>query len=324
MPPNHDPGSASAAIPAGEPRPERYSSVLARGIAATRPAFLSVTLVGCLLGLASASADGVAIAPLSALLTVLFALVAQAGANVVNDYHDAVSGADAANTERLYPFTGGSRFIQNGVISARHMGMFGYGLLAAVIPAGLWLAWQSGPGLIAIGLAGLFTAWAYSAPPLALMSRGLGEIGIAAGWLLVVVGSDYVQRGSFAFTPVAAGLSYALLVANLLFVNQFPDHAGDAAAGKRTLVVRLGPQTAKWAYLLIAIVAHGWLISMVSAWLLPQKAAAAAITVVLSFSAARELLQHASTPSELGPAIKRTIIAANLHGLILAAVLAFS
>ncbi len=316
--------AAGTAIPAGEPRPERYPNLLARGIAATRPAFLSVTLVGCLLGLASASADGIAIAPLSAFLTVLFALLAHAGSNVVNDYHDHVSGADSANTERLYPFTGGSRFIQNEVISARHMGLFGYGLLAAVIPAGLWLAWQSGPGLIAIGMAGLLVAWAYSAPPLQLMSRGLGELGITAAWLLVVIGSDYVQRGSFAFTPVAAGLSYAMLVANLLFVNQFPDHNGDAAAGKRTLVVLLGPQTAKWAYLLIAIVAHGWLIAMVSAWLLPQKTAAAAISVVLSFSAARELLQHADTPAELGPAIRRTIVAALLHGLILAAVLAFS
>lgn len=316
--------ASTPAIPAAEPHPERYSNLVARGIAATRPAFLSVTLVACLIGLATASRSGIAIDTLTALLTIVFALVAHAGVNVVNDYHDALSGADAANEKRLYPFTGGSRFIQNGVIGTRQMGVFGYVLLAAVIPPGLWLAWQSGPGLIAIGMAGLIIGWAYSAPPLALMSRGLGELAIAAGWLLVVVGSDFVQRGSFAFMPFAAGLPYALLVANLLFINQFPDHDGDRAVGKRTLVVLLGPQTAKWAYLLIAIFAYGWLVAMVAIYLLPQKAAAAAITVVLSFSAGRELLQHASEPAELEPAIKRTIVAANLHGLILAAVLAFA
>lgn len=306
-----------------EPRPDSGSSRATVLFAATRPAFLSVTLVGCLIGLAGAWGSGLRLDATTAAATVLFALVAHAGVNVINDFHDALSGADAANTARLFPFTGGSRFIQNGVLSTRETGRFGYALLAAVIPAGLWLTWQAGPGLIAIGLGGLFVGWAYSAPPLALMSRGLGELAIAAGWLLVVVGTDYVQRGAFSFLPVASGLSYALLVANLLFINQFPDHDGDAAAGKRTLVVRLGPAVAKWGYLLIAILAYGWLVAMVATDRLPQKAGAAALTLVLSFAAARELIAHAGEPAELAPAIKRTILAANLHGLALAAALAF-
>ena len=306
-----------------EPRPERYHSVFGRYFAATRPAFLSVTLVACVLGLATAYRTGLALDAVTALVTVLFALLAHAGVNVINDYHDGLSGADALNTERLFPFTGGSRFIQNGVLTLRQTARFGYGLLALVIAAGLWLSWHTGPGLLAIGAGGLLAGWAYSAPPLRLMSRGLGELAIAAGWLLVVVGSDYVQRGSFDALPFIAGLSYALLVANLLFINQFPDHAGDAAAGKRTLVVLLGPQTAKWAYLLIAIVAYGWLLGMVGNDTLPQKTAAAAMTLVLSFTAGRDLLEYASQPAALEPAIKRTILATNLHGLVLAGALMF-
>ena len=306
-----------------EPQPDRFGSPLGRYFAATRPAFLSVTLVACLIGLASAWRSGIAPDAATAIVTVLFALVAHAAGNVINDYHDAVSGADDANTGRLFPFTGGSRFIQNGVLTLRQTARFGYGLLALVIAAGLWLSWHTGPGLLAIGAGGLLAGWAYSAPPLRLMSRGLGELAIAAGWLLVVVGSDYVQRGSFDALPFIAGLSYALLVANLLFINQFPDHAGDAAAGKRTLVVLLGPQTAKWAYLLIAIVAYGWLLGMVGKDTLPQKSAAAAMTLVLSFTAARDLLEYASQPAALEPAIKRTILAANLHGMVLAGALMF-
>ena len=139
----------------------------------------------------------------------------------------------------------------------------------------------------------------------------------------MVIGTDYVQRGGFDALPFIAGLSYALLVANLLFINQFPDHAGDAAAGKRTLIVLLGPQTAKWAYLLIAIVAYGWLLGMAGNDTLPQKSAAAAMTLVLSFTAARDLLEYASQPAALEPAIKRTILAANLHGMVLAGALMF-
>ncbi|WP_230976309.1 prenyltransferase [Pseudothauera nasutitermitis] len=291
-------------------------------MAATRPAFLGVTLAACLVGLGAAHGSGVALDPFTAVLSVLLALFAHAGGNVINDFHD--RDADPLNRKRLFPYTGGSRFIQNGVLNARQIAALGYGLLCVSMIGGLWLTWASGPGLLVIGAAGLLLAWAYSAPPLYLVGRGLGELCIVAAWLLVVAGTDYVQRGAFSALPFTAGLSYALLVANLLYINQFPDHQGDAAAGKRTLVVRLGPQTAKWGYLLIALVAYGWLVGMSGTDVLPQKSGAAAITLVLSFSAARELLEHAGTPAELGPAIRRTIAAALLHGLILAGALAFA
>lgn len=315
--------STPVPIRSAEPTVQRYANAPLRYFAATRPAFLSVTLAGCLIGLAAAHADGVALDGLRAFATVLFALLAHAGANVLNDYHDALSGADDANTQRIYPFTGGSRFIQNGVLTTRQTALFAYALLAPVIPAGLWLAVGSGAGLLAIGLAGLLLAWAYSAPPLQLASRGLGEFAVAACWLLVVLGADYVQRGAFAWTPFAAGLSFALLVANLLFINQFPDRFGDEAAGKRTLVVRLGADTAKWGYFAIALVAYGWLVLQIGRYNLPQACAAAALTLVLSFHAARQLREHANEPAELASAIKLTIAAANLHGLVLAATLAF-
>ncbi|MCX7148508.1 MAG: prenyltransferase, partial [Rhodocyclales bacterium] len=122
-----------------EPTLDALPNPFLRYFAATRPAFLSVTFVGCLLGLATAAYSGIAVGPALATATLFFALVAHAGANVINDYYDALSGCDGANTERQFPFTGGSRFIQNGVLSLRATGVFGYTLLAAVIPAGLWL-----------------------------------------------------------------------------------------------------------------------------------------------------------------------------------------
>ena len=313
---------ASTPAPA-EPVPALRARPFVACLLSTRPAFLGVTLFACLIGLATAHGSGVALDPLKAVLTVLFALIAHAGINVLNDFYDARSGADAANRERLFPFTGGSRFIQNGVLSEAETGRLGFALLAAVVPAGLWLAWQSGPGLVAVGLAGMLLGWAYTAPPLALVSRGLGEAAVAAGWLIVVVGSDFVQRGGFAAAPLRGGLSYALLVAAILFINGFPDRCGDAATGKRTLVVRLGPDGAKWAYLGLVLAAYGWLVLMVGRERLPHGAAAAAMTLILSFRAARHLIAHAAEPAALAPAIKLTLAAAHLHGLVLAATLAF-
>lgn len=312
--------NAAAPLPApGEPTPQALRGAGLRYFLATRPAFLSITVVAVLLGFASAWRELHALQLLPALLTLLFALVAHAGVNVVNDYHDARSGADAANAERLFPFTGGSRFIQNGVLSEGQIGRFGYALLVAVIPAGLWLAWTSGPGLILIGLAGLFVGWAYSAPPLRLMARGLGEFAVAGGWLLIVLGTDYVQRGAFAWAPFAVGLPYALLVAALLYVNQFPDYQGDRDGGKPTLVVRLGPEEAKWGYLLLVIVAYAWLVLQIGRDNLPRSCGLAVLPMMFSFHAARELLAHASQPRELLRAIRLTLVAVHLNGLLLAA-----
>ena len=295
-----------------------------RYFVATRPAFLSVTFVGCLLGLATAAASGIRLDPALATLTLFFALVAHAGANVINDYYDALSGCDGANTERVFPFTGGSRFIQNGVLSLRATGVFGYALLAAVVPAGLYLTAVSAAGLVWIGLAGLIVGWAYSAPPFKLQSRGLGEFGITAGWLLVVVGSDYVQRHDFSFMPVAAGLGFALLVANVLYINQFPDVKADAQAGKRTVVVRLGVQRARWGYALIALLTYGWVIAMVAAGQLPWPSLVSLLAAAASLAALRVLWRHAAEPAQLVPALKLTILAASLHGLLLGAALLFA
>lgn len=127
----------------------------------------------------------------------------------------------------------------------------GYGLLVAARPS-LWLVLM--PALWPVVDLAPWSGQIHvtESDALALVSRGLGEAAVAAGWLLVVVGSDYVQRGAFALAPLQAGLSYALLVAAILFINEFPDRRGDAAAGKRTLVVRLGPDGAKWAWLGLA------------------------------------------------------------------------
>ncbi len=209
------------------------------------------------------------------------------------------------------------------MLSLAETGWFGALLMTAVVPAGLWLTLISGQGLLAIGLAGLVIGWAYSAPPLRLNSRGFGELCVAAGFALIVVGADYVQRRGFGATALAASVSYALLVTNILYINQFPDRAADAAAGKRHWVVRLPPTQGRWGYALIAFIAYGWLIAAVLAGWLPLISLIALLSAPLTFAAARDLLKHAEQPRQLAPAIRRTIAAASAHGGLLAAALYF-
>ncbi|GAB1233262.1 prenyltransferase [Ferrigenium sp. UT5] len=300
-----------------EPTLALFANPVARYFAATRPAFLTASLMAFLIGLATAWHDGEDLEALLALVTFLFALLAHAGVNVLNDYYDALNGTDAQNTERIFPFTGGSRFIQNGVLTMAQTRNFGFALMAGVAAAGVWLMARTDAQLMYVGLAGLFVGWAYSAPPFRLNSRGWGELCVAAGFLAITVGADFVQRKGFDAAPFIAGLSYALLVTNLLYINQFPDRAADRAAGKLHWVARLEVSKARWGYALIVALAYVWLVVSVLLGWLPGLALLALFALPLSIKAARELLHHAAQPQQLANAIKLTIAAMLVHGTLL-------
>lgn len=182
------------------------------------------------------------------------------------------------------------------MLTARESLDYGTALVGIVISAGLWLASVSAPSLIWIGAAGLFIGWAYSAPPLALNSRGLGEPCVAVGFALIVIGTDFVQRSAIALLPVVVAVPYALLVMNILFINQFPDRRADEAAGERHWVVILGPRRARWGYALIGVAAYGFLLWAIGAGFLARLSLIALASAVLTAIAARDLLRRADQP----------------------------
>lgn len=304
-----------------EPTLSQYANPMLRYFAATRPAFLMATLAACLLGQAGAINSGVQFQPVIALCTVLLAVLVHAAVNVLNDYFDALNGSDAINTERLFPFTGGSRFIQNGVITPKQAAYFGYWLLFAAMAGGLVLAWHVGSGLLVIGAVGVFVGWAYSAAPLRLNSRGLGELCVLLGFLGMVMGADFVLRQVFSYQAMIVGTPYALLVTNLLYINQFPDRKADAIADKRTLVVSLGLTNAVWIYLVLAVMAFIWLLSMVKGGVLPLMAMLSAVPLLLSLRAFWILRKFAAKPARLLPAIQLTLAAMLSHAVLLILIL---
>ncbi len=302
-----------------EPRPATLRG-LKKYLLATRPPFLSAALVPAVLGLATASYSGIPLHYAWALLTVLGALLAHAGINVLNDYYDALSGTDDLNQERIYPYTGGSRFIQNGLLSRRQTALYGAALMGTAALIGLVLLIGATAQLLWVGLAGLLIGWAYSAPPLKLNSRGLGELCVGLGFgVLIPLGADMVQRQAFDWLPVLVGVPYGLLITNLLYINQFPDRRADEACGKHHWVVRLGAERAPWGYVLIAAVSYVWVIALayaISPWLLAGLSA-----LPLSIIAAMQLFKFARAPQRLAPAIRLTILAGMVQGSVLSLVL---
>jgi 1,4-dihydroxy-2-naphthoate polyprenyltransferase len=285
----------------------------------TRPAFLLLTVVACALGSATAAACGCGFDPVLALGTTLLAVMAHAAGNVLNDLHDARSGADAGNTGGIFPFTGGSRLIQNGEVSEHETAALARALLLLLVPGGLLLAVKTGGGVIGLGLAGLLLVWAYSAPPLKLMSRGLGELAVALAWFLVVVGADYVQRRQFFVIPASVAINFAALVAALLLINGVPDAPADARVGKRTLAVRLGPSGTAALYTVLTLGAHAWLVGSVGLLIPPTEALWGLVSLPLSLFASGWLWRNRQHPERLRPALAATVAATLLHGLGMAA-----
>ncbi|MGE3774213.1 MAG: prenyltransferase [Gammaproteobacteria bacterium] len=302
----------------GYERPARHPE-LATFVRATRPPFLILTVIACFVGFATSAAQGVPFQSGYAAATLLLAVLAHAAANVWNDCSDALLGTDAINVRRIEPYTGGSRVIQNGELSAADMRRYALALAGAAIAGGLLLAVLRGPGLLAIGLAGGFIGWAYSQPGLALMSRGLGEFAVGIGWALVVVGADFVQRGHFTDLPFAASVGVALLVAALLTINQIPDIDADRACGKHTLAVRLGALATSRVYACFTLGAYVWLGFAIASARLPSSAALAGLALPIAAAALRGAFRHVGPRGgDLRPALRANVLHVLAHIALLA------
>ncbi|MFX0056258.1 MAG: prenyltransferase, partial [Candidatus Hermodarchaeota archaeon] len=207
--------------------------------------FLTASITPVLLGTAMAwGMHGIFLLDLF-LLTLVVGVCLHLGANISNDYFDHISTADDINVEYVRPFTGGSRMIQLGWLSPREVlaGSFVAFGIAAII--GLYLAFTRDMLLLVFGIVGAASGFFYTAPPFRFVSRGFGEVFIGLNFgVLMVLGSYYVQVLVLAWEPVIASLPIAFLITAVLYINEFPDATADEAAGKLTIVVRLGKRRA--------------------------------------------------------------------------------
>ena len=244
-----------------EPTPELLSGdtparVLRRYLGSTRPMFLTASVLPVLVGSAWGWQAAEVFDPLVFVVALVVVALVHAGANVANDVADNQSGTDQQNEQRIHPFTGGSRFIQNGIMTPREMTLWAAALLTAGIALGLLLVMLKGPWVLVFGFAGIGLGLAYSVPPLALSSRGMGEVAVAAAFgVLPVIGSFWLQAGFVTSEALLVSIAMGLWAMAVLVINEIPDVAADASAGKRTLVVRLGPRSSAWLYLVVQLAA---------------------------------------------------------------------
>lgn len=276
---------------------------------APRPMFYPASVVPVLLGTAwgvrvAGELDAAAFA-----LALAATVFVHAAVNVINDVYDDISGTDPINTGRVYPFTGGSRFIQNGIMDRSAMRRLGLFLLAVAALLGIVLAALKGAVVIVLGLSGAALGVIYSATPLQLSARGLGELAVGIGFgVLPVMGAAWLQSGIFGLDSLLISLPLSCWVFNILLINEIPDIEADAAVGKRTLPVRLGLNGTWRLYLATNTLALVAVAIAVALGLLPVLAIALpGLLVLFALYVAFALARSAPTRSTLAKTIKATL-----------------
>jgi 1,4-dihydroxy-2-naphthoate octaprenyltransferase len=245
---------------------------------ALRAPFLTASGLPVLLGAFAAYSETGRWSAIRFLLTLAGVLCVHLGVNLANDYFDEVTGCDRANQDPT-PFSGGSRVIQEGLIPSRTILAVSILFLAAGLVQGLILnSMIPGNLVLLLGLAGITLGILYTAVPVKLSYRGVGELTVFAAFgPLEVAGSYLCQAGRIDPRVFAVSIPAGLLVLAILLVNEVLDIAGDRRAGKRTLVVSLGRRRGYGLFLLVYATAYAWIILGLAVRLYPAWAALALI-----------------------------------------------
>jgi 1,4-dihydroxy-2-naphthoate octaprenyltransferase len=207
---------------------------LSSWLLAARPKTLSAAVVPVLIGTALTPRIDPIHWP-SFMFALVGAIFIQIGTNLVNDALDFKKGADTAG--RLGPL----RVTQAGLISAEGVlrGAYLCFILAAL--CGIPLILRAGWPLLAIGVASIIAAYAYTGGPYPLAYNGLGEIFVMLFFGFVAVGGSYfLQTLTLRLDVLIAGFAAGSLAVVLLAINNLRDVANDHTSNKRTMAVRFG------------------------------------------------------------------------------------
>lgn len=266
------------------------------------PKITLASAASLLLGAAAAAADG----PLAwnwLSLTVLGVFLVEVAKNASGEIFDFDSGTDqAVAAEDRTPFSGGKRVIVDGLLSR--------GVTAAVAAicyigasaVGGMIVFGREPRVLWLGALGVACAFFYHAPPLRLAYRGWGEVVVALCYGPLIAGGTFlVQRGNMDPRLALLSVPLGLLIGAFLLINEFPDRRADQAAGKRTLVVKLGPRRA--SRLFAGVVASAFAIVLFApAAGLPAAVWLGLIGLPFGFAASHRLGAHPTTTWRIVPA----------------------
>ncbi len=276
-----------------------------------RPQFLLLSVALSFLGTSIAWYNG-AFHLGYAVLAFVGLLLAHISVNVLNDYFDYKSGIDLA-TKRT-PFSGGSGILPAAMLHPTQVLWFGLIAFFLTIPIGIYFVLIKGLPLLPLILVGALCMLLYT-PVLTRMAWPEWAPGVGLG-ALPVLGAYFVQAGDFPLPVVIASIPSAILVHNLLFLNEFPDAEADRKGGRKTLPITLGKAKASILYSALTVAMYVWIVGGVVARVMPVFSLVALLTLPLGVQAIKGALKY-DDESKLMPALGANVMVVLLTQLLL-------
>lgn len=222
---------------------------------------------------------------LAYILVTLGAACVHGAANLLNDYYDYRKGVDSDRTE------GSSRgMIVSGRMSPR--GILIEALVLWIVAAAIafYFLATTGLALLPLILLGLLLGAGYTAAPIALKYRGLGDIAVFLAFGVgITVGSYVVQTGSYAWAPIYYSIPIGLLIWAILHANNLRDIESDRAVAITTMAILLGPRGSRRLYLILIAAAYVSLIGLATARLIVWPALLPLLTAPLAIRTIRQV-----------------------------------
>lgn len=272
---------------------------------ASRAIFSVTVILPCIVGGVIAFYNGFLNLPLL-ILTTIGVFFGNIGANFTNDYYDYKSGVDALDKGRQFK-RGSEVLLKSGLnLNVVRQSLVVCFSITTVIGIYLLIAvdWR----ILIFGLAGLFSAYFYTAPPLKMGYRGLGELvsGFGSG-PLPVIGTYFVITREISVDAILVSIPVGILVAAILYIGNVPDVDADRQVGKKTISVRLGREAVRIlgpifyaaAYFIIII---GVLVSLLPIWTLISL-----LTIPLVIKLLRITSRNIDNIPQYAPAIMMTV-----------------
>ncbi len=286
---------------------------------ALRAPFFQAVIIPVVLGTAVAWYETGTFLPGYFALVLVGVVLLHAATNLCNDYFDHRSGADAANNTPT-PFSGGSRVIQEGLIAPGRILTASLLFFSLSVLVGLCLIYLRGWPILIFGIAGLLSGYFYTGPPIRLGYRGWGEllVGVNLG-PLAVCGAYYVQAETISPGALVASVPIGLLIAAVLYINEFHDYDADKSVGKKTLVVILGRAKAVRGFYLLMLSAHVVIVLGIVARIAPWPALATLLILPVAWKALKITSANYSNTSNLIPVMAKTIFVHLAFGGLLSA-----
>src|SRR5436305_2641842 len=217
---------------------------MSKWLVLTRASVLPMTLTaGAVAGLLAVNQPG--FRPGLFFLALAGILLAHVANNLMNDLFDLEVGADTGSYPRaLYA----PHPVLSGMISRRGLLTAALAVNAADLAILIVLFGYRGWPVVALALGGFFLSAAYTAPPLRLKKRGLGEPDVLVVWgPLMVGGTYYAAVGDLPWQVLVASIPYGLLCTAVLMGKHVDKLPWDEAEEIRTLPVILGERRARAA-----------------------------------------------------------------------------